>query len=175
VYLKRIIALQSYVPSPHFFLLQPVPSRHHFLGLRQFFPFIQNSLAFVASFLSACPHHPLLSSDGSRYKILDPGQVRSCQPFLVWVWIRKISPKNVKFFHFFSSGRVKKYPGQRRVGSYLLWVKSKLGLGRFRAHLYCRARCHQALPITKQAKSILQSFGAATLSLERKLLHLILA
>jgi len=41
------------------------------------------------------------------------------QPLMVWV--RKISPKNVKFFNFFpsgqkiSSGRVKKYQGQRRV------------------------------------------------------------
>jgi len=28
-------------------------------------------------------------------------RVRSGQPFLVWVWIWKISPKNVKFFNFF--------------------------------------------------------------------------
>jgi len=55
------------------------------------------------------------------------------QPFMVWVWIWKISPKNVKFFNFFpfrskkiSSGRVKKYES----ASYLLWVKSKLGSGR---------------------------------------------
>jgi len=48
-------------------------------------------------------------------------QVGSGQPFMVWVRIRKISPKNVKFFNFFPSGqkkslRVGKYPGQSRVG-----------------------------------------------------------
>jgi len=47
----------------------------------------------------------------------------SGQPFVVWVRIRKISLKNVKFFNFFifgskkiASGRVGKYPGQSRVG-----------------------------------------------------------
>jgi len=45
-------------------------------------------------------------SDGSRSKIFDPGQVNflwlgSGQPFMVWVWIWKISPKDVKFFNFF--------------------------------------------------------------------------
>jgi len=49
-------------------------------------------------------------------------RVGSGQPFMVWVWIWKISPKNVKFFNFFplgqkiSSVRVRKYPGRRRVG-----------------------------------------------------------
>jgi len=43
------------------------------------------------------------------------------QPFMVWVWICKISPKNVKFFNFYPWGqkksrRVGKYPGRRRVG-----------------------------------------------------------
>jgi len=55
---------------------------------------------------------------------MGPGQiflirVRSGQPSLVWVW--KISPKNIKFFHFiplnqkniFGSGQ--KVPGQRWV------------------------------------------------------------
>jgi len=48
-------------------------------------------------------------------------RVGSGQPSMLWVW--KISPKNVKFFNFFllgskkiSSGWVKKYPSQRRVG-----------------------------------------------------------
>jgi len=43
--------------------------------------------------------------------------------FMVWVWIWKISPKNVKFFNFFplrskkiSAGWVKKYLVQRQVG-----------------------------------------------------------
>jgi len=35
-----------------------------------------------------------------------PGWVGSGKPSMVWVW--KISPKNVKFFNFFPSGRVKK-------------------------------------------------------------------
>jgi len=48
----------------------------------------------------------------------------------------KFPPKNPKFFNLFalgqkiSSGRVKKYPGQRLVAaSYLLRVKSMLGSG----------------------------------------------
>jgi len=58
-----------------------------------------------------------VTSDGSGSIILDPGQ-----PSMVWVWIWKSSPKNIKFFNFFpfgskkiSSGQVKKYPGQGRV------------------------------------------------------------
>jgi len=49
------------------------------------------------------------------------GMVRSAIYGYVWIW--KISPKNVKFFNFLpfgskktSLGRVKKYPGQRRIG-----------------------------------------------------------
>jgi len=72
---------------------------------------------------------------------MGPGQkfltrVGSGQPFIVWVRIWKISPKNVKFFNFFPSGQKKLL----RVGSestrveagsayYLLRVKSKLGSG----------------------------------------------
>jgi len=52
----------------------------------------------------------------------------SGQPFMVWVWIWKISSKNVKFF------RIKKYPGQRRSAFYLL--RSKVSTGWVRAHLY---------------------------------------
>jgi len=63
----------------------------------------------------------VVSSDGSRSKIFDPGWVGSGQPSMVWVWILKISPKNVKFSIFFPSGqkkllRVGKYPGQSRAG-----------------------------------------------------------
>jgi len=47
---------------------------------------------------------------GPDQNFFDPGWV----PSMVWVWIWKISPKNVKFFIFFL--RVKKYRGQRRVG-----------------------------------------------------------
>jgi len=36
-------------------------------------------------------------------------RVESDQPFMVWIWVRKISPKNVKFFNFYPSG--KKIPG----------------------------------------------------------------
>jgi len=66
------------------------------------------------------------------------------QPFMVWVWIWKISPKNVKFFKFFqfeskniALGRVRKYPGQSQVGLLFTagqkeaWLRS----GRVRAHL----------------------------------------
>jgi len=48
--------------------------------------------------------------------------VGSGQPFLVWVWVWKISPKNPNFsiflfgFKKISSSRVKKYPSQRWVG-----------------------------------------------------------
>jgi len=64
------------------------------------------------------------SSDGSGSKIwFFVARVRSGHSSMVWVWVWKISPKNVKFFYFFSlwakkisSSRVKKYPGQRRVG-----------------------------------------------------------
>jgi len=66
-------------------------------------------------------------SHGDPYVVMDPGQkfltrVGSGQPFMVWVRIWKISPKNVKFFNFLpfgskkiASGRVRKYPGQSRV------------------------------------------------------------
>jgi len=83
-------------------------------------------------------------SDGSGSKIFDPGRVnflwlglgRSGQPSMVWVWVWKISPKNIKFFNFFTFGSKKSL----RVGSestrvkgglasYLLQVKSKLGPG----------------------------------------------
>jgi len=50
-------------------------------------------------------------------------RVGSGQPFMVWIRIRKISPKNIKFFNFFPFGSKKialglvgKYPGQSRVG-----------------------------------------------------------
>jgi len=58
-------------------------------------------------------------------------RVVSGQQSMVWVWICKISPKNVKFFNFFpfgskkiSSGRIKKYPGQRQ-GTLLFTVVQK--------------------------------------------------
>jgi len=50
-------------------------------------------------------------------------RVGSGQPFMVWVKIQKISPKNDKFFNIFPFGSKKialgwvgKYPGQSRVG-----------------------------------------------------------
>jgi len=65
-------------------------------------------------------------------------RVGSDQPLMVWVWIRKISPKNIKFFNFFPFGKKNLF----RVGfgskstwvkggsvSHLLWVKSMLGSG----------------------------------------------
>jgi len=89
--------------------------------------------------------------DEESFLVMSPGQkfltrVRSCQffvarvgsgqPFMVWVWISKISPKTVKFSNFFPLDKKKLL----RVGSestrveagsasYLLQVKSKLGSG----------------------------------------------
>jgi len=73
---------------------------------------------------------------------MGPGQkflmrVGSGQPFMVWVWIWKISPKNVKFFNFFALRVKKKHcwvrsestRGGGGLASYLLRVKSKLGSG----------------------------------------------
>jgi len=54
--------------------------------------------------------------DGFRSKNFDPGRANFCGsglPFMVWVWIGKISPKNVKFFNFFPFGSKKSL----RVGS----------------------------------------------------------
>jgi len=73
---------------------------------------------------------------------------------LIWVWIWKISPNNIKFFNFFHFGSKKSL----RVGlkstqvkggsaSYLLQVKSKLGSGRVRAHLYKTTYHSQSQPI----------------------------
>jgi len=64
---------------------------------------------------------------------------------MVWVTIRKISPKNVKFFNFLpfrskkiASGRVGKYPGQSRVGLFFTAGQklARVGSGRVKAHLY---------------------------------------
>jgi len=61
------------------------------------------------------------------------------QPFMVWVWVWKISPKTSNFSIFnqkniFGSGQ--KVPGSKVGQPYLLPVKSKLGSGQARAHLY---------------------------------------
>jgi len=70
-------------------------------------------------------------SEGSGSNFFDPGQ-----PFLVWVWIWKFSPKNPKFSIFCPSGQEKCYwVGSKSTGvkggsaSYLLQVKSMLGSG----------------------------------------------
>jgi len=72
-------------------------------------------------------------SDGSGSKFFDPGrvnflwlyQVGSGQPFMVWVRIWKISPKNIKFFNFYCFG----------LGRPLIYCGSKVSSGRVRAHL----------------------------------------
>jgi len=73
----------------------------------------------------------ICSSDGSGSKIFDPGWVGSDHPSMVWV--RKIFPKIVKFFNFFTFGSKKISSKSTRVkggsASYLLWIKSKLGSG----------------------------------------------
>jgi len=68
---------------------------------------------------------------------------------LVWVWIWKISPK-ITIFQFFlpvikkiSSGRVKKYPGQRQV-SLLFTARQKyarVGSGQGHYFLPARQKC----------------------------------
>jgi len=97
----------------------------------------------------------LRCSDGFGSKIFDPGWVGSIfcgscqfglgQQLMVWVWISKISLKNVKLFNFFPFGS-KKYlwVGSKStwveggLASYLLRVKSKLGLGQGPSLLRCQ-------------------------------------
>jgi len=43
----------------------------------------------------------------TRVRSIFCGQVRSGQPLMVWVLVRKSSPKNVKFFNFFPSDKKK--------------------------------------------------------------------
>jgi len=84
--------------------------------------------------------HSLQISDGSRSKFFDPGGLG--QPFMVWVWIWKISPKNVKF----SSLRIKKNlfgsgwkVPRSKAGQPLIYCRSKVSSGRVRTHLYFRS------------------------------------
>jgi len=51
---------------------------------------------------------------GPGQKILT--QVWSGKPFMIWVCILKIHPKNVNFFHFFSSSQKKISSGQVKNG-----------------------------------------------------------
>jgi len=58
------------------------------------------------------------------------------QPFLVWVWVWKISPKNLKFFNFFPFGSKKSHQVKSKStqvkdwsAHYLLHVKSMLRSG----------------------------------------------
>jgi len=84
-------------------------------------------------------------SDGSGSKIFDSGQVRSnfcClsqvgsdQPSLVWVWIWKISSKNVKFLNFCPSSQKNViWSGQKvprsKQGRPLIYCRSKVCSGR---------------------------------------------
>jgi len=48
------------------------------------------------------------------------------QPFLVWVWVWKISPKNPNFFNIFPSDQ--KVPGSK-MGQPLIYCGSKVCLG----------------------------------------------
>jgi len=58
---------------------------------------------------------------GLGSKLFDPSQVESSfcgagrvgsgKPFMVWVWVKKISPKNVKFFNFFLFGLAQRQGG----------------------------------------------------------------
>jgi len=54
---------------------------------------------------------------------------------MVWIRIRKISPKNVKFFHFFPSGQKNCFGSGRKVpgsnpGRPLIYCRSKVSSGR---------------------------------------------
>jgi len=78
--------------------------------------------------------HPMVVM-GPDQKFLT--RVGSGQPFMVWVWIWKISLKNIK------SGQKKSLRVRSKstrveggLAFYLLRVKSKLGSGQVRAHLY---------------------------------------
>jgi len=79
--------------------------------------------------------------------VMGPGQkfltgVESGQPFMVWVWIGKISPKNVKFLNFFLLQVKKNLLGsgwkvpRSKAGQPLIYSGSKVSSGWVRAHLY---------------------------------------
>jgi len=99
-------------------------------------------------------------------------RVGSGQLFMVWVWIWKISPKNVKFQFFpfgskkISSGGVKKYPGRP-----LIYCGSKVSSGWVRAHLYKERilflNRHKSFPIffLKMRPSFVASIRLMTVSL----------
>jgi len=109
----------------------------YWLSVRYFLMYLNIEISFTA-FLRA---YSACTSDGSGSKIFDPCRVNflwlgSGQPFMVWVRIWKISPKNIKFFNFFPSGQKKFLPVMSEstrvkagLASYLLRVKSKLGSG----------------------------------------------
>jgi len=90
-------------------------------------------------------HGSVNDSDGSGSKIFDLGQVgsifcdlgpvRLAQPFKVWVWIRKISPKNFKFFNFFHFRSKKISSFRSKASRPLIYCGSKVSLGRVKAHL----------------------------------------
>jgi len=92
------------------------------------------------------PLHKVSPSDGSGSKFFDPGWVnflwlglgwvRSGQPSMIWVWVWKIPPKNIKFFkkNLFWFGQ--KVPGWK-AGRPLIFCGSKVSSGRVKAHLYC--------------------------------------
>jgi len=80
-----------------------------------------------------------LSSDGSGLKLFDPGRVSH-----LWFGLEfgKFHLKAANFSIFFISGQKnllrlgQKVPRSKGgLALYLLWVKSKLWLGRVRAHL----------------------------------------
>jgi len=75
-----------------------------------------------------------ISFNGLNNLVMGPGQtfltrVGSGQPFMVWVWIWKISPNNVKFFNFLSFGSGRKVPWLE-AGWPLFYCGSKVSSGR---------------------------------------------
>jgi len=71
-------------------------------------------------------------SDGSGQIFV--ARVGLGQPFMVWLWIWKISPKNVKFFNIFPFGSKKISSGQKvpgsKAGRPLIYCGSKVSSGR---------------------------------------------
>jgi len=68
------------------------------------------------------------------------------QPSVVWVWIWKISPKNVKFFNFLPFGSKKSHRVGSEPGRPLIYCGSKVCLGRVRSGLIS-TRDNTELPI----------------------------
>jgi len=68
-------------------------------------------------------------SDGPGSKFFYPDRVGSGQPSMPWAWVRKISPKNVKFYNFFFSDKKKSLRVGSKAGGPLIYHGSKVSSG----------------------------------------------